>query len=223
MNRVITYILGLAACIGAGVQPVFAQVNLKAGYSIGLVSDKGLNSVIDQFNSTQTYTKGFNHLSWVHGVEVGLRFKSDIHAFELNYQGGYQRIKAKGDANGGTEPYTDKLRISVNSAGLGYNVTGEVFGMGAEAQYQWYQTRVELTQEAREFNHVQNMWALKVYCMFTLHGQNSIDAQLQPYYILPFDHYDLEPLSQFLNNEPGPAGERWTRIGISMLFYNGRK
>lgn len=223
MHTLKQYILSMAVIGSLSFQPLAAQFNLKAGYNISLVSDKGVNSVIDQFNSTQSYTRSFGHLTWAHGLEAGLRVKADVHAFELGYQGAYQVIKAKGEINGGAETYTDKLRFSVNSASFGYNVSGDVFGMGAEAQYQWYRTRAELTARDHNFDHIQEMWAMKFYMVFTLHGQNSIDAVLQPYFVLPFEHYDLAPLSNYLNQEPGPAGGKWTRIGLSMLFYNGRK
>ncbi len=216
-------IFSLAVICSLCSQPLAAQFNLKAGYNISLVTDKGVNSVIDQFNSTQSYTRSFCHLTWAHGLEAGLRFKADVHAFELGYQGAYQVIKAKGETNGGAETYTDKLRFSINSASFGYNVTGDVFGMGADVQYQWYQTRAELTGRNQDLNRLQKMWAMKFYLQFTLHGQNAIDAVLQPYYVLPFEYYDLQPLSEYLNQEPGPAGDKWTRIGLSMLFYNGRK
>ena len=216
-------ILSLAVIWSLCLLPLAAQVNLKAGYNFSLVSDPGLNSVIDQYNSTQTYTRSFGHFSWAHGLEAGLRFKADVHAFELAYMGAYEVIKAQGDLSGGAGTYTDKLRFSINSASFGYNVSGEVFGVGADVQYQWYRSRAELTARDQDFNHVQNMWAMKFYMQFTLHGQNAIDAVLQPYYVLPFDYYDLEPLSQYLNQEPGPAGDKWTRIGLSMLFYNGRR
>jgi len=67
------------------------------------------------------------------------------------------------------------------------------------------------------------MLALKCYLMFTLEGSGGIDAALQPYYVLPFDTYDLDPLSQYLSQEAGPSGKKWTRFGLSVLFYNGNK
>lgn len=74
-----------------------------------------------------------------------------------------------------------------------------------------------------KFKYVQNMLALKCYLMFTLEGSGGIDAALQPYYVLPFDTYDLDPLSQYLSQEAGPSGKKWTRFGLSVLFYNGNK
>ncbi len=67
------------------------------------------------------------------------------------------------------------------------------------------------------------MLGMKFYLMFTLTGSGNIDAVLQPYFLLPFDTYDPNPLSQFLNQESGPAGKKWSRFGLSILFYNGAK
>lgn len=213
----------IAAFFGFLLPPVNAQVNLKAGYNISLVSDPGFNQVIEAFSVTQPYTAPFNKLSWMHGFEAGFRFKADVHAFELTYQNAYQPLKAKGDLSSGNDPYTDKIKMGIQTGAIGYQVTGEVFGLGTDLQYQWYTSKVELDGAPEKFKHVQKMLALKCYLMFTLKGSGGIDAALQPYFVLPFDTYDLDPLSQFLNQEAGPSGKKWIRFGLSVLFYNGNK
>ena len=113
--------------------------------------------------------------------------------------------------------------MGIQGGAFGDHVTGDVFGVGTDLQYQWYTTRVELVGVTDKFKDVQTMLALKCYMMFTLEGSGGIDAALQPYFVLPFDTYDLDPLSQYLNQEAGPAGNKWTRFGLSVLFYNGNK
>jgi hypothetical protein len=216
-------ILWLAAFFGFFSLPVNAQVNLKAGYNISFLSDPGVNQVIGLFSESQPYTSSFDKFSWLHGFEGGLRFKGGPHALEITYQIGYQQLKAKGDANGGTSPYLDKIWLAVHSGGIGYQATGELFGAGVDLQYQWYRTRVELENAETKFKDIQKMLGMKFYLMFTLKGSGNIDAVLQPYYILPFDSYNPDPLSQFLNQVPGPESKKWARFGLSVLFYNGRK
>ena len=221
LRKTISFLL--AAFFGSLSSPVNSQINLKAGYNISTVSDPGLDQVIETFSAIQPYTSSFKSLGWVHGFEAGLRFKSDIHALELTYQNGYQPLKAQGDHNDGTGPYTDKIKLGIQSGAIGYQVTGELFGMGTDLQYQWYTTRVELASTTTKYKDVQKMLALKFYLMFTLKGSGGVDAALQPYFLLPFDTYDLDPLSQYLNQETGPAGKKWTRFGLTVLFYNGNK
>lgn len=223
MNRSISKSAILAAFLGFLLPPVNAQVNLKAGYNISFVSDPGVNKVVEMFNGSQAYTSSFNKFSWMHGIELGFRFKAGIHAFEISYQNAYQLLQAKGELMDGSGSYRDKIRLGIQSGAIGYQVTGEVFGMGTDLQYQWYTTKVDLDAATEQFKYVQNMLALKFYMMFTLEGNGGIDASLQPYYVLPFDTYDLNPLSQYLNQEAGPGGKKWTRFGLSVLFYNGNK
>jgi hypothetical protein len=222
MSRRKPYGLILAAFFGI-ILPMNAQVNLKAGYNISIVSDPGLDQVIETFSLTQPYTSSYKNLGWVHGFEAGLRLKSDIHAFELTYQNGYQPLKAQGDLNDGSGPYTDKIKLAIHSGAFGYQVTGDLFGMGTDLQFQWYSTKVDLAQNSSTYKHVQEMLALKFYLMLTLQGNGSVDAVLQPYFVLPFKTYDLDPLSQYLNQESGPTGKKWTRFGLTILFYNGEK
>ena len=223
MNRSISISAILVAFLGFLLPPVDAQVNIKAGYNISLVSDPGVNQVVEKFSNSQSYTSAFNKFSWMHGIEIGFRFKSDVHAFEITYQNAYELLKAKGDLHDGNGPYTDKIRLGIQSGAIGYQVTGEVFGVGADLQYQWYTSKVDLKNATDKFKHTQNMLALKCYLMFTLEGSGVVDAALQPYFVLPFDNYDLDPLSQYLNQKAGPAGKKWTRFGVSILFYNGNK
>jgi hypothetical protein len=223
MNRKKSLVFFVVAFIGLLAPPINAQVNLKAGYNISFLSDPGMNEIIQTFEDQQDYKTGYDKFSWLHGFETGLRVKTGASAFELTYQNGYQQLKAKGELNGGTMPYTEKIKISIQSAGFGYYATGEVFGMGADLQYQWYRTKVELAEPVLEFKHIQEMWGMRFYCVLTLKGSGSIDAAIQPYYILPFGKYDHDPLSLFLNQETGPAAKKWNRFGLTFLFYNGDK
>ncbi len=223
MNRLQAILSLLAAFFGFFSPPVNAQVNLKIGYNISFMSSPGLDQIILKHNATQTYTSAFKKLRWMHGFEAGLRYKADIHAFELTYQSAYQALKAKGDMNGGAQPYTDLMKFGIQSAAFGYQISGEYFGIGTDLQYQWYTTRVELHSIEEKLKDHQKMLALKFYLMLTLPGNNGVDMAIQPYYILPFETYDLVPLSQYLQQEGNPGEEKWTRFGISLLFYNGGK
>jgi len=223
MNRRKTFVFVLAALFGLLSLPGNAQANLKAGYNFSIVSDLGLNQVIETFSATQPYTSSFNKFSWMHGFEAGLRVKADIHAFEITYQNGYQPLTAQGDFNDGSGSYKDKIRLGLQSGAIGYQVTGEMFGLGTDLQYQWYTTRVESGHTGAKYKNVQEMLAMKFYLMLTLQGSGNVDAALQPYFVLPFDVYDADPLSQYLNQVPGPEGKKWTRFGLTILFYNGNK
>jgi hypothetical protein len=198
MSRRKPFGLILAAFFGI-ILPMNAQVNLKAGYNISIVSDPGLDQVIETFSLTQPYTSSYKNLGWVHGFE------------------------AQGDLNDGSGPYTDKIKLAIHSGAFGYQVTGDLFGMGTDLQFQWYSTKVDLAQNSSTYKDVQEMLALKFYLMLTLQGNGSVDAVLQPYFVLPFKTYDLDPLSQYLNQESGPTGKKWTRFGLTILFYNGEK
>jgi hypothetical protein len=222
INRSTGLFLILAAFFGFFSSPVNAQFNLKAGYNISFLSDPAINDIMDVFADSREYTSSFHSFGWMHGFEAGLRIKSDVHAFELTYQNGYQPLKAKGTNADGTT-YTDKIKLGVNSAAFGYQVAGDLWGFGADLQYQWYRTTVELHEQTNTFKNVQEMWGTKLYLMLTLRGSGNIDAALQPYVVLPFGSYDHDPLSIYLNQTSGPAPKKWTRFGLTFLFYNGNK
>lgn len=223
MNRLKALVFVFFTFFGFISSPVNAQINLKTGYNISFLSSPGLDGVIEVLNSVNTYSSPFPNLKWMHGIEAGLRFKSDIHALELTYQVGYQPLKAKGDPNDGSQSYTDVIRFNLHSAGIGYQATGPKYGFGTDIQYQWYRTHVEFERADEIFRDVQNLMSLKIYPMITLQGSKGIDVVLQPYVVFPFKAYDLAPLSQYLEQEPSQIKDKWTRFGLTMLFYNGPK
>lgn len=219
INAVLLFAILFLLGFSTGVK---AQPNLKAGYNFSVVLPKSLNQVIETFNASQSYERSFKKVEWLHGFELGARFKADIHSFELSYQSAYQAHTAATQPLPGESSETDRLNVAVNSFAGGYQVAGDLVGAGIDLQYQHYKTRMRLTGED-EFKVNQNMWGMKFYMMFTLEGSGYIDIALQPYFVLPFDTYNTDPLSQYLNQEAGPPGKKWTRIGLSVVFYNGRK
>ncbi len=207
-------------CFTASVN---AQFNLKTGYNISYLSAPGVNDVISTYNATQAYTKSFSKLTWMHGLEAGLRYKFGAGAFEVTYQGSFQQVRAEGDVPGSKDVYSDRVKFGIHSGALGYQLSGSVFGFGTDVQYQWYRTKVIYGLTDDTHKDIQNMFALKVYLMATLKGNKGVDIAVQPYWLSPFDEYSLAPLNNFLGQEGDPGSEKWTRFGLTILFYNGEK
>jgi len=207
--------------IGLFFSPANAQVNLKTGYNFSILSIPGVDQIVASYNETQPYSSPFKKLSWLHGLEAGLRYKADLHAVELTYQAAYQTLKATGKPSG--QEYTDKMKFAIHSLGIGYQVSDRVFGAGTDIQYQFYKVKFTPGQNENVFRNDQNMLALKFYFMLVLKGDKGVDMSIQPYYILPFESYDLSPTAQYLQVELAETQDRWRRFGLSLLFYNGEK
>ena len=221
MNHPKTTIFLLAVFIGLFNSPANAQVNLKTGYNISILSIPGVDRMVASYNETQPYSSPFKKLSWLHGLEAGLRYKADLHAVELTYQAAYQTLKATGNITG--QEYTDKMKFAIHNLAIGYQVADRAFGAGTDLQYQFY--RVKFTPGLNEnvFRNDQNMLALKFYFMIILKGGKGVDMSIQPYFILPFESVDLSPTAQYLQVELTETQARWKRFGLSVLFYNGEK
>jgi len=213
----------LAAFFGCICIPVNAQFNLKTGYNLSFLSTPGVNDVISSYNASQSYTKSFSKLTWMHGIEAGLRYKFGAGALEATYQASFQQLRAEDDIPGTKEVYSDRIKFGIHSGALGYQISGQVIGFGTDLQYQWYRTKViyGLTEDTHK--DIQNMLALKFYLMATLTGNKGVDIAIQPYWLMPFDEYNLNPLNTFLNQDGDPGSEKWTRFGLTILFYNGEK
>ena len=202
---------------------VDAQVNLKTGYSISLNSDEAIDNIIAEHNQSTINSEKFKNLRWMHGFDTGLRYKSGPNAFELSYLGAYRHLRAEYPNPLGGNQLVDKLKFDVHSAGFSYQLSEGYFGGGVEIQYQWYVTKATLTQPDRKFKDVQKMWGTKLYLMLILGGAGDVALVIEPYYIIPHGTYDSQPLQQFLETPSTQDQNKWTRFGISFLFYNGRQ
>jgi len=211
----------LAVFFGILSLAVDAQVNLKTGYSISLNSDEAIDNIIAEHNQSTINSEKFKNLRWMHGFDAGLRYKAGPSAFELSYLGAYRHLRAEYPNPLGGDPLVDKLKFDVHSAGFSYQLSEGKFGVGAELQYQWYVTKATLTQPNRKFKDVQEMWGTKLYLMLILEGSSNVNLVIEPYYIIPHGTYNSQPLEQFLETSSNPSQNKWTRIGISFLFYNG--
>ena len=204
--------------------PVNAQLNLKTGYSISFLQDASVDHIIQAYSQGKTYSKNFKDLTWLHGFEAGLRWKTGVHALELTYLGGYQRLRATATNPSGGEDLTDKLKFNVHSAGIAYQISRDFIGAGFEMQRQWYITGAEVKQPDLNFKHTQAMWAKQVYLMFNFEGSGSVSMTIKPYYIFPSEAYDCLPLRDFLETNGSDLElNKWNRFGVTLLFYNGQQ
>jgi hypothetical protein len=223
MHRHTANFVLLLAFFGILSSQVYAQVNLKTGYNLSIISNPGLDRLIESFNQTQAYTSPFSNLRWLHGLEAGLRLKAGVHALEFTYQGAYKSFKANGINSSTDANYTDKMKYAVHSVAAGYQLGDGPFGLGIDLQNQWYKFKYESGQTQRVSKNVQHMMSYKFYLMITLHGDKNVDLAFQPYMVLPTKYYDLQPISQILGLEEGVGRDKWIRYGLTVLFYNGSK
>lgn len=210
----------LLAFFGCFSSPADAQVNLKTGYNFSIPSADGLDELISSINTSRSYEESFSSIKWLHGLEAGLRWKGGTSALEVTYQAAYKATKASG--LNGTESFEDALKLFIHSAALGYQFSDGLYGFGTDVQYQFYRTKLTSGLDGQTFLHKQKMPALKFYLMLTLRGGKGVDMAVQPYYVLPFDEYDLSQLAQDLQVEVS-ENKKMSRFGLTVLFYNGKK
>lgn len=221
MRRWIKSALVLAVMTG-GVSPaIHAQINLKTGYHINYVDDPGLDHLIDRINEVMEYTDIVPQLWWMHGIEAGLRLKTDIHAFEISYQAAYQSLKGRAPLADGSGNFRDLYRFGIHNVGAGYQISGPKFGVGVDYQFQWYRTKINLASSDIDFVDVQSMRGINVYTLFYFSGSQGVDMALRPFVSFPMDARDHDPMSDYLGVERLDKKYKWTRVGLSIMFYNG--
>lgn len=202
--------------------PVNAQINLKTGYQFSISPMAPMYEAASAF-AKPDHTKAFRKANWLHGFDAGIRFKGDIHAFEISWQGARQVFTAQGTVPPDQTSFQDKIIFSANALCLGYQISSNGFGIGAEIQYQWYRSKASLENPDRTFSHTQTMPGYSFYTLLILQGQGSIDFALKPFITFPGKTTDLSPLITFSESNAQVKRNKWTRFGISLIFYNGGK
>lgn len=213
--------LALVVMIGVLSPAIHAQINLKTGYHVNYLNDPGLDILVDEINQVKAYSDKVPQLWWMHGIEAGLRLKTDIHAFEITYQAAYQSLKGRGPSPDGNGNYRDLYRFGIHSAGIGYQISGPKFGMGVDYLFQWYRTKVNLASTDIDFVNVQDMKGVNVYALFYFSGSQGVDMALRPFVVLPLDTRDHDPLRTYLGLQGQEEKYKWNRFGVSVMFYNG--
>ncbi len=203
-----------------------AQFSVNIGYSAAIYKNPALTEVLRTFNQTEkdTLSQGFRSPYYLHGVQMGVRYKWD----DLAVEGSYtfrQNTNAAVFGNPDLNPITQKLNTNYNAWSLG--ITGYVndwLGIGTSFDYTTVRIKNKWSNEKTSTVLLQqNGQSSTVYLVIDFPANNLLSMSLKPFFQLPWAKTDLSQLNENLTSRTQSVQSRWWTAGITLLLCNGNQ
>lgn len=216
---------------------LYAQLNIKVGYSNGYMDAPELNKVITGFNegfvkkfSSGTLDDKLDPFRSLHGLEIGLRYRLNKVGFELSWNSMSDKSDVYGTLQNNSN-FQDKWFLSMTEYSVGIeNYLGH-FGYGASMGYRTARMKTDIIGAPRKKKSVmeESGFASKFYLIFQF-GGDKVGIAFKPYVQVPLRNLDVSSFDQELNIQFDesykalrPREERFFLYGISIVLYNGRQ
>ena len=216
-------LFGLILFLGCSIT-LWSQLNIKVGYGGGYMEPDKINEIIGRFNDDKPFLEQpLNDINFLSGLELGLRYRIGISAFELGWNNGSAEAEAFGTDNG--SPFQEALTVSLRSYTIGVeNFIGD-FGFGASIGRRRLKIITDITGFDRDRTIMTSTGLASRFHVFYQVKSNSVSLTLKPYIEFPWDSYNVSALNrEYFPDTTIPDTDFDTELtvfGISILFYNG--
>ena len=208
--------------LAIGLSPICGQFNVKIGYNPIFGAFNGVNAVQESYvPGVGEIQNGFADLSFMHGIQLGLRYKVGKFATEI----GWESLSSNREAlslNRTTEAFAVRaydhdirtwslvLDQYLNPVGFGAAINRTNYSIGREVG----NNSIPIIDESQ--------WGLRLQLNLVIQESSQVSFLIRPYYQFYLDDYNIEPLAADLNNTAASA-ESLSYFGLSLVFYNGRR
>jgi hypothetical protein len=200
-----------------------AQFNLKIGYNASFPSLSTTNELLAGFQvPNQEIVESFKKLSFMHGIQLGLRYRLGDVAFVA----GWERISRDRSALSLatlSEAFTTRTYdFSFSGFHGGFESYYGSFGFGSTL----HSTRYKVSRQVSTNNLIllnDTKWNLRLKLIWVLQESNLVSVSIQPYYQFGLSDYDISAFATDISGENVNQLESPRFLGISFVFYNGRQ
>lgn len=200
-----------------------AQFNSKIGYSGAYMDFSSVNDLLTGFDDANEWLDSkFGGIHFIHGLEVGGRYKVHKSSIELGL------VTSKGNALAvGIPPSMQtkeeyKWRASVFEYHLNLVHQFSFMGMGAGISSQNL-TMKQLNTVSDEYVEITNQSKMAFSVFLNLEAASStVSAAIRPYYKRTLGDYNVSDMAAALGTSPDLSTTLSpSSFGISILFFNG--
>ncbi len=206
---------------------VFSQLNLKIGYITNYINSDINNQIFDHYNETKPgLSSTFGKLHFLHGIQLGLRYKINMAAIEFTWENSSRSRMAIGE-DPITGAYFDKnlfYKLSSYSIGLQNNFGAFGYGATIDSRTLRVQTNIGSSEDKREILSDTGL-SSKFYLSFNVDSGDFMSMSIQPFIQIPWENVNLfnienELIDNTMNMED-EFNENLIVFGLSIVFYNG--
>ena len=202
-----------------------SQINVKIGYVPAYGSFSDINSLLDQYNleNANNIEAPFNSLKFIHGIDVGFRYKVGSVGFEFDWINMNRERDALLFFPNSDSFDTRLYKFTLNSFSFNINSYFNKVGFGAGIYSQKLNINREIASNKLALVS-ENSYALDLHLNFRVQSSNIVSFVIKPYYRLPLGSYNLEPFANDLLDQAYALGDgKMAFLGMSIIFYNGKQ
>ncbi len=202
---------------------LLSQINLKIGYNPAIGSFGGINEVLSSFNPNgMSVEKAFGDLRFVHGIQLGVRYKISKSALELSWEN-ISRDRTALIYSSSSDSFSErKYNFGISSWALSFDNYFKPIGFGTSIT----STQLKITRDIGNNSLVidnDRNWGVRVHLNWTIQESELVSLVIKPYYQFYLNQYSINVLPTDLNNSPNSQLEGLNFFGVSFVFYNGRQ
>lgn len=210
----------VVSCIEMRLQ---AQVNLKIGYTVAfpqLVESDDLLAAYQIAGGEQV--DDFGRLRFVHGIQLGIRYRVGNSAVEL----GWERMNRDRSALfylAASDSFEPRVyNYSLSAYMLGVDQYFGKWGIGSGLKSQSLGIGREIGSNTLEIVN-ERQWHLQIRVTWLVQRSKHVSLALQPYYQMSLSSYDVSNLARDVKVSGLSTDMKPAYWGMSVIFYNGRQ
>jgi hypothetical protein len=200
-----------------------AQLNLKIGYDGAFAAAPAVNNSIAAYNqsATNVLNEAIPKFHWLHGLNMGVRYKKRFLSTEIAWESLGNRITAV--EVDGTNASEKTIYFRLNHLAFNQELSFGFAGIGASAEWGFYTIETDLSGTSQKKTlSAHQPFSSKIFLSFNFKGSDLLSFSVKPYYRLMWTRgLNTQNLNALWQN--GLQGEEMSldHFGIHLCFYNG--
>ncbi len=202
---------------------IFAQLNVKAGYSASYADPTINNGILQAYNAERPWLdKTFSDVHFLSGLVLGARYRFDFVAIDVSWYGRFKRVQVEGIDPTLSTAYERRLNYNFNSYSVGIENFIGSFSLGASVDINKTGVRTQKTGRDDRFSVI-DQWGYGSHFFISYNVKSTqLQFSIRPFIQIPWTNVDLTPLSEELEvSVTGDQKENFRNFGIMFIFFNG--
>lgn len=202
---------------------ITGQLNIKIGYNVSFPNLEITESILSGYQPQNfEVVKPFGSLGFMHGIQLGVRYKRSNVAAEIGWEN-LSRERTALAYQASSDSFSDRTyNFSLSGFSAGFDNYIGSFGIGSTILNQ----RISVNRAIgnNDLNLVREQaWSLRLNFIVQVQQSRLVSVMIKPYYQFPLGDYNLQALADDAGNSISDVTESPNIFGISLIFYNGKQ
>ena len=200
-----------------------AQVNIKIGYHVAIPNLEKSDQILAAFQPTDAQVEQpFGNLKFLHGIQLGLRYKWENMAVEAGWEN-VSRDRTALIYRPSTDSFSDRqYNYGLGGYYFGLDSYFSNFGIGSLLSFQNLDiSRVIGNNDLKIVD--ESAMAVRLQLIWRIQESSLVSVMLKPFYQFNLSTYHLGPLVEDVGAVINDVEESPKIFGVSLVFYNGKQ